>query len=417
MDGLFPWFRTKMVQKPSALRRECYYISLVRIDAAVAEPPTLAFGARIAARRKAGLPVLSLGLGEPDVETPAHVIEAAHRAMRDGYTKYSAAAGLPELREAVAAKLARDNGIKAEAGEVVVVPGAKNALYLAAAALLEPGDEAVLLTPGYVSNKPIVMLAEPSCRIVEVPLRAPDFALDRTALTAAIGPKTRLLIANFPHNPTGRMLDAADAAFLAGLLRDNSRLHLISDEIYEKLAFGDRPMVSPAALPGAADRVITVNGFSKAYAMTGWRVGYAHAAKPLAARILRVHQQLNTNVAAFTQKAALAALTGPQEHLSGLVARLRGCREAYAAFLARNPGLAGPVPDGGLFGFVRVGASGWTSDAFCSALVEESGVAVLPGASFGPEWDAWCRVTLCGEPAGFASALDALGALAARGPR
>ena len=389
----------------------------MRIDDAVNAPPTLSFGAKIAARAKAGHEVASLGLGELDVETPAHVVEAAHRAMRDGFTKYSSGAGLPELREAIAAKLGRDNTIKAAPEEIVVVPGAKNALFLASAALLEPGDGAVLLTPGYVSNKPIVLLAEPSCKVVEVALRAPDFSLDRESLKSAVGPKTRLLISNFPHNPTGRMLDAAEARFLADLMRAYPRLHLISDEIYEKLALGAQAMISPASFADVASRVVTINGFSKAYAMTGWRIGYAHAHKDVAGRILRIHQQLNTHTAPFTQKAALAALTGPQDHLVLLVERLRACRSAYEAFLRARPRLSGAVPDGGLFGFVKIGASGWTSDAFCSALVEETGVAVLPGASFGPAWDQWCRVTLALEPSAFASALAALGDLAERGPR
>lgn len=378
----------------------------MRIDAAVTESQTLAWSAKIAELKAAGRPVLSLGLGEPDFETPPHIVEAAHAAMKAGFTKYAAAAGLPELRAAIADKLSRDNGIPAKAEEIVVTPGAKNALYLAAAALLEPGDEAVNLSPCYVSNRPILKLAEPDSRLIDVPLRGPDFSLDTGALDRAVTDRTKLLLINYPNNPTGRMLDAREAAFLVSLLKRRPRLHLISDEIYESLELGGASRFSPASAADIRDRVVTVNGFSKAFAMTGWRVGYAHAAKPSAQRILKIHQQLNTNTAAFSQMAALAALQGTQEHREAFVGRLRANKAVYEAFLKSCPAVKGSRPEGGFFAFIDVSAARLKSDAFCAALLGETGVAMLPGVSFGPEADDYCRISLATTKGDLTKALE-----------
>lgn len=381
----------------------------MRIDSAVTESQTLAWSAKIGELKAAGRPILSLGLGEPDFETPAHVVEAAYAAMRAGFTKYAAAAGLPELRAAIAEKLSRENGIPAKPEEIVVTPGAKNALYLAAAALLEPGDDAVNLSPCYVSNRPILKLAEPGCRIVDVPLRGPDFSLDREALEAAVGEKTKLLLINYPNNPTGRMLDASEAAFLVGLLQSRPNLRLISDEIYESLDLGGAARFSPASVAAIRERVVTVNGFSKAHAMTGWRIGYVHAAKPVVQRVLKIHQQLNTNTAAFIQKAALAALQGTQEHRRLFVERLRANKAVYESFLRSFPAVKGSTPEGGFFAFIDVSAAGLKSDAFCAALLGETGVAMLPGVSFGVEADDYCRISLAAPKADLERALELTG--------
>ncbi len=381
----------------------------MRIDAAVAESQTLAWSAKIAALKAAGRAIISLGLGEPDFATPPHIIAAAHAAMKAGFTKYSAAAGLPELRAAIAEKLARENGISAKSEEIVVTPGAKNALYLAAAALLEPGDEAVNLSPCYVSNRPILKLAEPDCRIVDVALRGPAFCLDREALEAAVTESAKVLLINYPNNPTGRMLDEKEAAFLVALMKRRPRLHLISDEIYESLLLGRAERFSPASVAEIRERVVTVNGFSKAFAMTGWRIGYVHAAQPIVRRILKIHQQLNTNTAAFSQKAALAALQGTQEHRRAFIERLRANRAVYAAFLASYSAIKGSMPEGGFFAFIDVSAAGLKSDAFCAALLEETGVAMLPGVSFGPDADDYCRISLATSKDDFEKALALTG--------
>jgi aspartate/methionine/tyrosine aminotransferase len=372
----------------------------MKLDPQVVQPRTLVWSSRVAALRKAGRRILSLALGEPDFPTPPHIVEAAARALRDGYTKYSAAQGLEELRAAVAEKLAADNGIPASPEEVVITPGAKNALFLGAAAVLEPGDEVVLPTPCYVSNLPILKLAEPTCRVVELPLAGPNFDLDLEALERAVTDKTRLLLLNYPNNPTGRMLNEEHEAFVVDLLRRRPGLYLISDEIYEQLPLTERKAFSPASVAEIGERVVTVNGFSKAYAMTGWRIGYVHAAKPIAERILKVHSQLNTHTATFVQKAAVAALEGPKDHLASFVGRLKRCKAIY-----ERSGLVGSTPQGGFFAFVHLGRP---SDRFCTELLESTGVAVLPGVAFGPTFDEYCRISLAVDPEEFGEALRAL---------
>ena len=387
----------------------------MKLDPSVVAAPTLAWAAKVAELRRVGRPIVSLGLGEPDFPTPPHIVEAAARAMREGFTTYSAGAGLPELREAVARKLTRDNGIAAAADEVVITPGAKNALFLAAAAVLEPGDEAVHLTPGYVSNLPILKLAEPSCRAVEVALSGPRFDLDLGRLEAPVGENTRLLLLNYPNNPTGRLPSPAEAAGLLSLIRRRPKLTVVSDEIYERLLLGGGASFSPAAAADIRERVVTVNGLGKTYAMTGWRIGYAHAAAPLARKISHIHQQINTHTATFIQKAAFAALEGPHDHLAAFTARLKANKARYERFLAGAPDLRGSTPEGGFFAFVDISAARLGSDAFASALLEETGVAVLPGLSFGSAYDAYCRLSLAAPEAAFGSALDKIaGFVAAR---
>ncbi len=377
------------------------------LDDALQPSKTLQFALKAQEMKKQGRRILSLGLGEPDFDTPEHIKQAAVDALRAGCTRYGSAPGLPELRELVAAKLARENGIAAHPDEVLITPGAKNALFLACAAVLRPGDEVLNFTPCYVSNVPILKLAEPQATVHDVPLRSSDFRLDRDRILSLLGEHTRLILINTPNNPTGKMLDADDAEFLRGIVRRHS-LYLLSDEVYERLVLADKPHVSPAACADIRERVLTVNGFSKAYSMTGWRIGYVHAGKPLAALMTKIHQQLNTNTAEFIQKAAIAALRGPQQHLDEFVARLRERAALYAAVLQRNPLLAGSRIEGGFFGFVDVRASGLCSDHLCARLLEERGVALTPGIAFGTDFDHWVRVSLAARTDALAEGLTHL---------
>lgn len=363
------------------------------IDAIVQQSPTLQFSLKAQELQKQGRDIISLGLGEPDYDTPAHIKQAAAEALQAGHTRYSAAPGLPELRELVAHKLQQDNNIPARPGEVLIVPGAKNALFLACAAVLQPGDEVINLTPCYVSNVPILKLAEPQAVIRNIPLLPDTFRLDRERIRAALTPRTRLILVNYPNNPCGKMLDADDAAFLCEVVAGHA-LYLLSDEIYERLVIADTVHCSPAAIPEIAAKVITVNGFSKAYSMTGWRIGYTHAAPALTSVMLKIHQQLNTNTAAFIQKAAVAALTGPQDRLQQFISDLHVRAARYRTFVAATPQVRSSPVEGGFFGFLQIGAAGMTSDAFCTALLEETGVAVIPGVSFGNDFDAWVRISL-----------------------
>jgi len=385
----------------------------VIIDAVVQQSPTLQFSLTAQKLKTQGRDIISLGLGEPDYDTPDHIKAAAAEALRAGMTRYSAASGLPELRELVAQKLRQDNGIPAKADEVLIVPGAKNALFLACAAVLRPGDEVINLTPCYVSNVPILKLAEPGCVMHTVPLLADTFRLDRARILAALSPRTRLIVINYPNNPSGKMLDADDAAFLRAVVAERD-CYLLSDEIYERLAIADLAHISPAAFPEIAERVITVNGFSKSYAMTGWRIGYTHAAPALTAVMLKVHQQLNTNTAAFIQKAAVAALAGPQDRLRQFIGDLRARAALYRDFVAATPTVRSAPVEGGFFGFLHIGATGLGSDACATALLEDTGVAVIPGISFGEDFDAWVRISLAAATGELAEGLRRIGGFMAR---
>jgi aspartate aminotransferase len=380
----------------------------VIIDAAVQQSQTLQFSLKAQELKKQGRDIISLGLGEPDYDTPDHIKQAAADALAAGLTRYGAAPGLPELRELVACKLQADNGIPAKANEVLIVPGAKNALFLACAAVLRPGDEVINLTPCYVSNVPILKLAEPGCVIRNIPLLPDTFRLDRDRILAALTPATRLLLINYPNNPSGKMLDADDAVFLRGAIAERD-CYLLSDEIYERLAIADTAHISPAAFPEIAAQVITVNGFSKSYSMTGWRIGYTHAAPAVTAVMLKIHQQLNTNTAAFIQKAAVAALAGPQERLHQFIGDLKSRAKLYNDFCARTPSVRTAPVEGGFFGFLHVGAAGMASDAFATALLEDTGVAVIPGVSFGDDFDAWVRISLAASTAELTEGLKRIG--------
>lgn len=383
------------------------------IDSAIQESPTLQFSLKAQELKKQGRDIISLGLGEPDYDTPDHIKQAAAEALATGLTRYSAAPGLPELRELVARKLREDNGIPAKPGEVLIVPGAKNALFLACAAVLRPGDEVINLTPCYVSNVPILKLAEPQCILHNIPLLPDAFRLDRARIHAALTPRTRLIFINYPNNPSGKMLDADDAAFLRETVAGRD-CYLLSDEIYERLAIAEKPHLSPASFPEIAEKVITVNGFSKSYSMTGWRIGYTHAAPALTAVMLKIHQQLNTNTAAFIQKAAVAALTGPQERLRQFIGDLHARAALYRDFCAHTPSVRTAPVEGGFFGFLHIGAAGLPSDAFATSLLEETGVAVIPGVSFGDDFDDWVRISLAASTAQLTEGLRRIGEFMSR---
>lgn len=360
-----------------------------------------------------GEPIISLGLGEPDFPTPPEVIDAAAEAMRAGLTRYSNPFGLIELRQAVCAKLASENDIAARPEDILVAPGAKMALSLALGALLTPGDEVIVVTPCYPSYAPQIKIAEPDAVIRPVDLRKQDFGLDLDAIAASLGPRTRAILLNFPHNPSGRMMSAGEADALAGLLADHD-CAIISDEIYERLNFSGARHVSLGARPKIAERVITINGFSKAFAMTGWRIGYLVAKGPIMQIISRLQQNMNTNTVPFIQKAALAAFDLPGDFLDDYNTRLKTNAENLRHIVSNSPGLHSPAPEGGLFAFVNIAHTGIGSDAFATGLLEEHGVAATPGIVFGSEWDDHVRISLAIAPDPFAEGVARLGAFAER---
>lgn len=345
---------------------------------------TMRFSAMASQRKAAGQRIISLGLGEPSIPTPPHIVEAAYDAMKKGFTRYSLPGGIPELRAAIAEKLARENGLAYAPEEIVVTPGAKNALHVALSTLLRPGDEVVNILPSFVSYDPLIAIAGPGVTVRYARLTEPDHRLDLASLEAAFTPRTRLLLYNSPHNPTGRVFDETEIRGLCELCRRHG-CFIVSDEIYERLIYTGRRHLSPAAVEEMRDLTVVVNGFSKAYAMTGWRIGYLAAPRELVKQFEKFQSHVNTNTCTFVQKAAVAALQGPQDHLDAYRELLGKNREALMRAMKSQSSLECPAPEGGLFAMASLRATGLDSEEFCVRLLEATGVGTTPGGVFGAE--------------------------------
>jgi aspartate aminotransferase len=349
--------------------------------------PTIAVAKKAEELRRAGVDVVDFGPGEPDFDTPEHVCVAASQAMAAGMTHYPPGRGLPDLREAIAGKLQRENDLVYDPMEIIVTPGAKQAILEAVFVSSCQGDEVITFDPGWGSYDAIVRLA--GATPVHVPLR-PDFAIDVSALGDAISSRTRSIIVGSPSNPTGHVLDAHELDILAGVCIENDLL-LISDEIYEQITYGDRP-VSPATRPGMRERTVTINGFSKAYAMTGWRLGYAAAPRPIVDAMLKVQEHSVTAASSFVQVGGVAALDGPQEPIAAMVEEFSRRREIITDGLNHLPGVSISPPDGAFYAFPDISGTGLTGTELALRLLE-CGVAVTPGAGFGEGWDTHIRLS------------------------
>ncbi|HEU4629419.1 MAG TPA: aminotransferase class I/II-fold pyridoxal phosphate-dependent enzyme [Gemmatimonadaceae bacterium] len=348
-------------------------------------PGTPCTAADVAAAARAleaqGRRILHLEVGEPDFATPAHVVAAAEAAMRDGQTRYAPPAGIPELRAAVAAHVA-ERGVMAMPEQVVVSPGAKLLIVCTALAALRPGNEVLVPDPGYPAYAEAARLA--GARVRHYPLRE-DGGVDAAAVAARVGPRTRMLVLNSPHNPTGGMLDEGALHALAALAARHDLL-VLADEIYARLAFDDAHR-SIAALPGMAARTVLVDGFSKAYAMTGWRLAYGVLPPPLVPAVVRLLAATASCAAPFVQRAGVAALAGPQNVVEVRVAELCARRDALVDALNAVEGVHCPRPAGGLYVFPSVAGllarTGGDEGALARALLEREGVACVPGTGFG----------------------------------
>ena len=352
---------------------------------------TLAMTQRARTLKAEGVPIVSLSAGEPDFDTPAPIVEAAARAMRDGWTHYTDNAGLPDLREAIADKLRRENGLTGVTGKQVVVSnGAKQSIAQVILALTRPGDEVICLAPYWVSYPEMIQLAGGRAVVVEASA-ADAYKVSPEALDAAITERTRLVLLNSPSNPTGAVYTRAEMEAIADVLRRHEHVHILSDEIYEYVVYGAEH-VSIGSFPGLEERTITVNGFSKGYAMTGWRLGYLAAAPAIAAACDTVQSQFTSAPSTISQKAGIAALAMGRAPIDRMVAAFRDRRDRFAGRLAALPGVTLPVPDGafyvfpdvrGLYGRSVGGRLVESADEFCFLLLERYHVAGVPGAAFG----------------------------------
>ena len=365
-----------------------------------------AFEVLVAARRleDAGRHVVHLEIGEPDGATPPHVVEAGVRALHDGHTRYVNPAGLPALRDAIAASLAW-RGVRASAENVVVVPGAKPMVFYALLAVLEAGDEVLVPDPGFPIYPSVARFAG------AVPVRYPLDAgggLDAERIAALIGPRTRALIVNLPGNPTGGVA-TTDALHALAELALRHDLVVISDEVYGRIRY-DRSADSVAALPGMLERTIIVDSFSKSYAMTGWRLGFGVLPAALVERVTTLVVNGTSCTPPFVQVAGLAALTGPQDTVTTAVARLERRRDWLVDGLNGLPGVRCPRPDGAFYAFPDVRQveerAGLSTRQLAARLLEAYGVAVLPGTDFGPGGAGHLRLSFAVSPANLDLALE-----------
>ncbi|HEX6971313.1 MAG TPA: pyridoxal phosphate-dependent aminotransferase [Limnochordia bacterium] len=336
--------------------------------------------------RAAGRSIISFAIGEPDFPTPAHVRQAGIGAIEAGETRYTPPAGITPLREAIAAHIRQTRGIPVGPENVVVMAGAKPVIFHTILACVDRGDEVLCPDPGFPAYAAAVQLA--GGRAVFVPwLGADGFAFDVEALRRLAGPRTRMIVLNSPHNPTGGVLGAAELAAVAEIA-ERCDAWVLSDEIYSRLIY-DGVHHSIASLPGMAERTIIVDGFSKAYAMTGWRIGYGVMPADLAAQVARLYTHCDSCTAAFTQRAALAALTGPQQATAAMVAELRSRRDRMVAGLNALPGVRCAMPGGAFYAFPEVSEAcrrlGLAdAEALQHRLLHEAGVATLTRTAFGP---------------------------------
>jgi aspartate aminotransferase len=337
-----------------------------------------------------GHDIASLTLGEPDFDTPTHIQVAAGEAMKKGLTHYSPVAGIPDLRQALAKKLKDENGLDYAASEIVIANGAKQAIANAVLSLIEPGDEVILLSPFWLSYEITVRLAGGIPVILKAGVEE-NFKAPPALIASALTDKTKLLILNSPNNPTGAVWSEPELSALAEVVKSHPRLMVLSDEIYEYLLY-DGKMTSFASLPGMRERTITVNGFSKSFAMTGWRLGYAAGPAPLAQAMARLQSGLTAGANSFVQHAALTALSGPREDVERMRRRYEARRDMVVKALTRLSELRlAPIPatfyafpDVGAFLGRKAGNHVMESvETLCDWLLEENGVATVPGSAFG----------------------------------
>ena len=361
--------------------------------ARVKPSPTIAVTNKARELKAAGKDVIGLGAGEPDFDTPQNIKDAAVRAIAEGKNKYTAVDGIPELKAAICAKFKRDNGLDYTPTQVTVGTGGKQVLYNALMATLNPGDEVVIPAPYWVSYPDMVLLAGGEPVIAEASSQT-NYKLTPDQLEAAITPKTKWLIFNSPSNPTGAAYTRDEIKALTEVLMRHPHVWIMSDDMYEHLVYDGFEFTTPAQVePALYDRTLTVNGVSKAYSMTGWRIGYAAGPEPLIKAIGKIQSQSTSNPCSISQWAAVEALNGPQDFIPVNNEMFKRRRDMVVAMLNEAEGITCPTPEGAFYVYPMIGGLiGKTSaggavisddEAFATALLEETGVAVVFGAAFG----------------------------------
>jgi len=350
---------------------------------------TIAIAEKAREMQRAGRKILNLDVGEPDFDTPEHIKQAAIEAIKKGFTHYTSSKGTLELRQAIANDLAIRNIMTNPERELIVTPGGKHALYCACLATLDPEDEVLILAPTWPTHFQCVKVAE--ARTVEIPC-GPSYNLDEEALKKGITRKSKMILVSSPNNPTGGVMDTEDIKAIVDLAVDYNLL-IMSDEIYDRIVFDDFKVRSPASFGDMRERCIILNGFSKAYAMTGWRIGYAFASEEIIEAMVRVQQSTTTCPASFVQKAGVAALKGPQDSIQKMVQEYDRRRKFIVEQLNKIAGLSCNMPKGAFYVFPEIRNLGISSFEFCSKLLEEEGVSTTPGSVFGESGEGYVRMS------------------------
>lgn len=364
--------------------------------ASIPESTTMKISAMAKRLNAAGLDVIDLGVGEPDFDTPKNICDAAVSSIQRGDTHYLPTSGIPELRAAIAEKLRRENGIEVSPDLVSVVPGAKMAIFAAMQALLDEGDEGVLIGPSWVSYEPCISFAGGRVRWAEV-----DEEFEPISLADSITPKTKMILVNSPSNPTGAVFDRSILEEIRDLAVDHDLL-VLSDEIYEKIIYG-QDHLSIGSFSGMEERTVTVNGFSKCYAMTGWRLGYLAGPQEVMKWVNRILSHSVSHATTFVQWAGVEALKGPQDSINAMVAEFRARRDLLVAGLAEI-GIRCPLPGGAFYVFPDVSEFGG-GDEFTERILSEAMVAATPGSAFGPGGAGHVRISYAASRERLAEAL------------
>jgi aspartate aminotransferase len=373
--------------------------------ASLAPSLTLAIDSKAKQMKAEGLDVVGFGAGEPDFDTPQHIKDAAIKAINEGFTKYTPSSGIPELRQAIADKFKRENGLNYKPSQIIVSSGGKHSCYNVIIATCEEGDEVIIPAPYWLSYPEMVKLAGATPVILPTSDRT-EFKVTPEQLRSAITPRTRLFILNSPSNPTGSVYTPDEIRVLGDICVEKGVL-IMSDEIYEHLLYDGAVHKSVASFSQAhCDHTIVVHGFAKAWSMTGWRLGFLAAPEPIAKAIDAVQSHSTSNPTSFAQKGAVAALTGPQEHLAGWLGEYTRRRSYAWQKLNSIPGISCVNSKGAFYLFPNISKLGLTSSEFCAKLLESEKVAAVPGIAFGA--DDYLRISYATSLANIEKGLDRL---------
>ena len=346
---------------------------------------------RARALEKQGKEIIHLEIGEPDFDPPANVIQAGVDALHKGWTHYGPAAGLPDLRKTIAEYVSRTRNVPVSSEEVVVVPGGKPIIFFTILALVNDGDEVIYPNPGFPIYESMIHYV--GGRAIAIPLREErDFSINVKELASLITDRTRLIILNSPHNPTGGVLTKRDILEIAGAIGDRN-IMILSDEIYSRLIYEGEDF-SIMSVPGFKERTILLDGFSKTYAMTGWRLGYGVMRPDLAVHIARLMTNSNSCTASFTQVAGIEALCGDQSSVDKMNAEFKHRRDIFVAGLNKIKGFSCRIPKGAFYAFPNITRTGWPSKKLADALLEQAGVACLSGTAFGEYGEGYLRFSV-----------------------